>query len=72
MKIKKLIYLFNIDTLPDPSNDIIDVLIELEDDKYCTNNFTYVVEVATPQALADSSFNPKLLNFSKFYQRYSC
>ena len=53
MKIKKLIYLFDIDTVPDPSNDIVDVLIELEDDKYCTNNFTYVLEVATPQALAD-------------------
>ena len=49
MKIKNIIILFPADS----STDILDVLIELEDDAYSINGYTYVVEVSTPQGLAN-------------------
>ena len=48
MKIKEINYL-----LPpkDLLNDCLDVLVYLEDD-YCTDGFSYVIEVTTPQFLS--------------------
>jgi hypothetical protein len=48
MKIKEIKYL-----VPpmDPVNDCLDVFVSLED-KYCTDEFSYLVEVTTPQFLS--------------------
>ena len=48
MKVKEIKYL----TPPtDKMNDCLDVFVVLEDN-YCTNEFSYVVEVATPQFIS--------------------
>lgn len=48
MKIKEIIIPFSADF----STDSLDVLIQLEDDKYSTDDFCYVVEVTTPEGVA--------------------
>jgi len=50
MKIKKIVYLTE---LTDPINDCLDVFVYLEDD-FCTNDFSYFVEVTTPQFISAS------------------
>jgi hypothetical protein len=48
MKVKEIKYL----TPPtDSVNDCLDVFVILEDD-YCTDEFSYLVEVTTPQFLS--------------------
>jgi hypothetical protein len=48
LKIKKISYLH---APKDLVNACLDVLVDLEDD-YCTDGFSYLVEVTTPQFLS--------------------